>query len=69
MLFEKINLEKANITLYPFAQKVIGAVDAEGKLVVEDSNLASLWSVGTADMWNILSGDQLLNFPSVNELI
>jgi len=37
----------------------MGAVDEQGRLVVQDDDdLASLWPVGTSDMWNILSGDK-----------
>jgi hypothetical protein len=53
-----VALDPARLTVFPFAQKVVGAVDVQGRLIVEDGDLASLWSMGTGDMWNILSGDK-----------
>jgi len=47
----------------------MGAIDFEGKIVVEDNNLPSLWAIGTADIWNVLMGDKSLNFPSARDLI
>ena len=47
----------------------MGAIDYEGKLVIEDNNLPSHWAIGTADIWNVLMGDKSLNFPSVSDLI
>ena len=37
--------------------------------MVEDSGKASLWSVGSGDLWNIMRGDKELSFPSASELI
>jgi hypothetical protein len=36
-LFQKIAIDQKRMTVYPFAQKVIGALDSQGGLVVEDS--------------------------------
>jgi hypothetical protein len=36
-LFQRITVDQKKINLYPFAQKVIGALDSQGNLVVEDS--------------------------------
>ena len=47
----------------------MGAIDLEGKVVIEDDNLPSLWAVGTADIWNVLMGDKSLSFPSVKDLM
>lgn len=37
--------------------------------MVEDGGEASLWSIGTGDIWNIMRGDKELSFPSASELI
>ena len=55
--------------MYPFVSRSMGAVDFDGKLVVEDSGLPSLWPVGSGDMWNVLLGDKSLGFPSIDELL
>lgn len=37
--------------------------------MVEDNGLPSLWSVGSADIWHVLQGDENLPFPTLNDLI
>ncbi len=60
---------KEKLVIYPFVHKVMGAVDLEGRLVIEDDNKPSHWPIGTGDIWNVLMGDKSLNFPSVSDLI
>lgn len=55
--------------LYPFTCKTRGALDLNGKVVIEDSGLPSLWPTGTADFLNVLQGDQTLQFPDVDQLM
>lgn len=57
-VFQNLVIDQKRIKIYPFAQKVLGALDFQGNLVVEDHGEASLWSVGTGDLWNILRGDK-----------
>jgi UDP-N-acetylglucosamine pyrophosphorylase len=65
-----MKVDENKIVIYPYEQKAMGAVDFQGKLIVEDDKTISSWPVGTGDLWDILSGsDKSLGFPSATDLI